>query len=437
MAGLALTLAGAWAGWQLTGPGPATAGNAGLSVGAYGPLVIEFPAEVDRQSAVARISFDPLQVGTFSWQGNQLSFAPLEPLISGASYQVSVAPGVRAADGRTIRQAASWKVTVREAGVAYLHPLQGPELWVKLPGDEPRQVSFTDGRVFDFTVGRSGEEIIYSVINDQGGTALWIMNRSGEDVRELLDCAADWCANPAISPDGRQVAYARRLAGVNPGSAPGIPRVWMLDRASGITRQLFANPNIIGSEPQFSPDGRWLVFYDGIEVGLRLVELASNQDFLLPSNLGMTAGWSPDGLDLFFNRVVEDEATGNSTLYRYAISTQQISKVIENAEVSMDYGPASVHPNGELIALGVRDLSGNPARQLILFNRDGSQVKVLTTDVSLNVAAYQWSADGQAILFQGLQLGSSDARPSIDLLDVNSGAITLVSEQATQPRWIP
>ena len=45
----------------------------------------------------------------------------------------------------------------------------------------------------------------------------------------LLSCGPDRCTIPAISPDGRRIAYVREAIGPTPDTAYGAPRIRMLD----------------------------------------------------------------------------------------------------------------------------------------------------------------------------------------------------------------
>src|SRR6267143_5621369 len=73
--------------------------------------------------------------------------------------------------------------------------------------------------------------------------------------------------NPQLSPDGKWVAYTVTEYSLKDNR--GITRIWLVDLASGSTRQLTAGPGS-DRQPRWSPDGRTLAFVSTRENGAQL-----------------------------------------------------------------------------------------------------------------------------------------------------------------------
>jgi Tol biopolymer transport system component len=392
---------------------------------------------VERISAQGSIRFEPNLEGEMAWIGNVAYFWPSQPLEAGQVVKVIIAPGIQAVDGRMVRNAVEWQVRVRESGLVYLAPSREPELWFSdLSDADPVQLTDTGGRVFDFGVSPDGERVAFSRFDDQGGISLWAVDRTGS-AKILLDCGEDVCINPDFSPDGSHLAYARRNAGISEGSSPGIPRLWIMNLESGETEALYANPNISGSEPSWSPDGSRIAFYDGLSQGLRLTQLDTREDILLPSEMGMTLEWTPDGTALYFSNIILEESRGYEVVFRYALTSGELTRGLGEDALPLDYGPVAIHPQGDWLVVGIREASGNPARMLWLMRSDGSERQAVTSDPLINVGAYRWSPNGDQVAYQALELGSSSAQPFVMVWSRTAGESRVLAENASRPQWIP
>lgn len=110
-------------------------------------------------------------------------------------------------------------------------------------------------------------------------------------------------ADPALSPDGRSVAYV--LGTVKPGVRAGVSHLWLVDVASGSARQL-TRAEARDSLPRFSPDGRALAFVSDRsgEYAIYLLPLDGGEPRELARRKRpiVDLAWSPDGTKLAFVR---------------------------------------------------------------------------------------------------------------------------------------
>jgi TolB protein len=103
-------------------------------------------------------------------------------------------------------------------------------------------------------------------------------------------------ATPALSPDGRQVAFASNRA--------GHWDIYLLDLLSGETRQLTETPEY-DAAPSWSPDGHYLAYEtyreDNLEIALLAVD-GSNPAIVLSVHpaADFSPSWSPGGRQIAF-----------------------------------------------------------------------------------------------------------------------------------------
>jgi Tol biopolymer transport system component len=117
---------------------------------------------------------------------------------------------------------------------------------------------------------------------------LWEVAADGQLQRSLtLDAAAN--REPAVSPDGRSLAFTSERS--------GNAQIWLMELASGLTRRLTDEAN--GARyPAWSADGSHLAYVAGTRrTRLQRLSLATGKVVTLSTDLGSPTplAWSPDG----------------------------------------------------------------------------------------------------------------------------------------------
>ena len=102
---------------------------------------------------------------------------------------------------------------------------------------------------------------------------------------------------PALSPDGRSIAYYSYRN--------GLPDIYVFDRQTGEIRQLTDTPELWEIEPFWSPDGTQLAFPAGISMRrltFRMADITTGTTHSVPFGLRVTgpASLSADGQAFFF-----------------------------------------------------------------------------------------------------------------------------------------
>jgi dipeptidyl aminopeptidase/acylaminoacyl peptidase len=117
---------------------------------------------------------------------------------------------------------------------------------------------------------------------------IYVMGPDGKNPVNLTkDPAEDW--NPEWSPDGSRIAFISKR-----GNSEGAGIVWIMDADGSNVRRL---PTEGGSDsPDWSPDGRWIVYNAGGEIH-KIASDGNSPSILLTQNATMDVqpAWSPDG----------------------------------------------------------------------------------------------------------------------------------------------
>ncbi|MFL6231204.1 MAG: winged helix-turn-helix domain-containing protein [Pyrinomonadaceae bacterium] len=214
-----------------------------------------------------------------------------------------------------------------------------------------------------------------------GNLDIWLVEQDGVTT-EQLTTDAHHDSTPAVSPDGRSVAFISYRNG-------DIPHVWRMDIDGGSQRQL-TNQTSEGT-PSFTPDGRWVV-YSVSGSGIWKVPAEGGQPVLIFGGNAHTPSVSPDGaLVACFYRDVKLHATDKIGLL--PIEGGQPVKVLDEPEDISSPTIRWAADGRALIYVGTRNNISN-LRALPL---DGAATRPLTNFTSNLIFNFAWSRDNRQL----------------------------------------
>ncbi len=116
------------------------------------------------------------------------------------------------------------------------------------------RVTFGSGLTADPAVSADGRLLAYA--SDRGGAGhldIWVQTLGATDAVRLTDDATDSYA-PAFSPDGETIAFRSEREGGG---------IYLIPSRGGVARLVAP----FGRRPRFSPDGKWIAYWVGTETG--------------------------------------------------------------------------------------------------------------------------------------------------------------------------
>jgi dipeptidyl aminopeptidase/acylaminoacyl peptidase len=227
-------------------------------------------------------------------------------------------------------------------------------------------------------------------------------------VEQIL--SLDRAESPAISPDGRWVAYAVRHTNWDENSYD--TQIWLADSNGTRTRQLTMSKKS-SSSPAWSPDGSRLAFISDRTDKRQIYvinPLGGESEPLTTVEDGVTSfEWSPDGTRIAFTATEAKPASVKDREKKYG----------EFQVIDQEH---------RMMHLFLLDLPTRSTRAL--------------TSGAFTVGSFQWSPDGQAIAFDHRADPTPASRGTADIsvVAVSDGSIRkLVTQDGpdTRPVWSP
>ena len=271
-------------------------------------------------------------------------------------------------------------------------------------------------------------------LSKSGNSNIYIMNAQGSGQAKLTNYTTPrngnfFVSSPEWSPDGKKIVYW--LAYGDPGSA----RIYVMN-ADGSSQMKLPTTVIGAAEPTWSPDGKKIAFEGGASrttesYAIYVMNADGSGETKVSGNRPDFAGdtspaWAPDGKKIAF---VADDINGPRDIS--VVNADGSGETRLTNHLYADYPAWS--PDGKKIAFGVSNGTTLGSSQIYVMNADGSGKTKLTTTIA--AAEPTWSPDGKKIAFASF--AHSGGGSKIYVMNADGTGLTKLTDgpQDTFPRW--
>src|SRR5437588_36373 len=210
-------------------------------------------------------------------------------------------------------------------------------VWVAPTGDASRTRPITSGsgkNDTELTFAPDGTKIIYQS-NASGDEDIWIVNADGGNPRQLT-ANSRVNLSPAVAPDGRSIVFLS--------DRTSTPHLWRMNVDGSDQRQL---TNGSGEKsPQFSPDGRWVVYTKAFgKATVWKVPAAGGEPVQLNDKYSTHPTVSPD------SKLVAYRYRDENTPWRIAVAPLEGGEPLKTFDLPATFGvPLRWTPDGRALA---------------------------------------------------------------------------------------
>ena len=254
-------------------------------------------------------------------------------------------------------------------------------VWVAPTGDASRTRPITSGsgkNDTELTFAPDGTKIIYQS-NASGDEDIWIVNADGGNPRQLT-ANSRVNLSPAVAPDGRSIVFLS--------DRTSTPHLWRMNVDGSDQRQL---TNGSGEKsPQFSPDGRWVVYTKVFgKATVWKVPAGGGEPAQLNDKYSTHPTVSPD------SKLVAYRYRDENTPWRIAVAPLEGGEPLRTFDLPATFGvPLRWTPDGRAVAYvdtrgGVSNIVAQPL--------DGGTVKQLTDFKADRIFWFDFARDGKQL----------------------------------------
>jgi Tol biopolymer transport system component len=407
------------------------------------------PSAFDR-TVLATIAIVLALTGLLIWRGDQTGSAAPGALLSAAAAERGTAAA--SAEGAAAAAQAPAAGLAATPHVLFTTVLDGVEQLFAVPWQEapnagntalaaPQLLTGGGGSVWDYAPSPDGSRIVYSALNDEGGSDLWQTEIAGSAPSLLLACPQGFCANPAWSPDGRLLAYSMRNANDFAAAAVSPPRLFLMDTATQEIAPVFADSQKLGFEPRWSADGQWLAYLAPDFFGVTAYNVETGDEQFYATQTGETAAWHPQRTEFLMTE--QAQISGTHVVHLYLVDPiGNTRRNLSGAQSLVEDGSPAWSPDGEWIAFRRTELSGpnkTLSKQLWLLRIGGegevAEARALTADPEHDYGAPAWSDDGGTLLYHRFPLKGPNIVISVWAMHLVGGEQVEIARPGQRPQW--
>ncbi len=400
-------------------------------------LTLNFSKAVEQELLDKLWKIDPAVPGYWDWQNDhQATWYADSPLPDGTEIQLTIRSGVIGKDGSALQEDINWTITIRTPLILTIQNLEDGEQEIfstDIISGDSTQFTFTNGRVSTFTSSPDGEIIVYSAENTTGGSDLWLINRDGSDNHKILDCKTEWCDTPAWSSSSQEIAYVRKEVMNN-----WEGQIWLLNSKDSETTPLIENTEINRHDIHWSPDGRWLSFWDEIQKGIQLVNRDSGEIQLIKSFNGDTGCWSNDSQILYYANTNLRETTFQNVIMKADLQKSTIETLLggDIEGSGLNYDNPACNNAANLLAVSIQPNTNIPGKELAIYDIETMTKTTIINNLTRIPSNYSWTASGDKLVFQLSELSMEQEDIEIWVWDTAEETACLILRGAYTPAWL-
>jgi len=408
-------------------------------IGSLGPIIFDYDASSIPASWINDFKIEPEVALNFHTSKDKVEIRPDLFFLPDQEYELSLEVINRESRVNSERKNYSWSFKIHPVCLLYLGSIShSPEIWRYCLDDQLKvQISHTEGRINDFDPSYDGKWIVYTVLNDRGGSDIWMMDRDGKFPKRIYVGDICLCTQVKFIPGDQLITFVKMPK--NSDAASQALEIFLLDLS---TLQVTAinNKDTVMKPQLFETfyDDSMITFFDPVSSYIWVYDIDKGLTLNFPSGEGLGGSWNRVDGTFNYSRMVYWGGIPYGEVIQYDPISRKNEILFGGKNELNEYFYPQWRPQNDFLATAYRPIEGSASKQIILLSKGSSKPVIeVTTDQSYTYGNFSWSYDGQLIAYQRHQLGKSSALPEVGLWRINDQSHFILSNNASSPKWMP
>lgn len=299
--------------------------------------------------------------------------------VCGAILAITIGPGVASGGDQTNGEGGQRNFIA----FSRFNPARDSLALFRARPDGSKRRRMTHGPAFfpDWSPDRT--RMVFDLPDEKGNEQIGIVRAGGSGFRKLTHLAGISEA-ARFSPDGKTLVFDR--SPVLPDRPNFFTSLWVMDADGGNPHPLFKpDPDKFDVEPEFSPDGRRIVFArlrisaEGVQKAAIFTVRADGTRARRVTTFSRGLEhprWAPDGHRIIFNRELGDPTAPASGIWQVRSNGENLRQILPGSSELFGFKPV-FSPNGQRILFGCF-IVAQEQDDLCVMRADGSRVHNIT-----------------------------------------------------------
>lgn len=325
------------------------------------------------------------------------------------------------------------------SGILYLSGSNRPtEIYsYSLESNLITQITFTDGKIYDFTISDNSQKIVYGILNQYEGIDYWSIEGLNSSPNFLFSCDEDLCFDPEFSQNGEILLVNRSKGNLFDYNENGVT-TWVFNFSNNQFEPFYNTIPLSGRWIKYSKNQDYIAYQQTNPNGLRIVNLSGEEHFFFDKQRveGMFE-WSMNKNVLYFITEEIIEELPITKLWSIDVDTDEFKQITLNLISNLNITQIKTSSDQSKILFGVKENPLLPNQSLIIYELNTRNISSQLNNPSISYGNISWTSDNTKVLFQQFEFNGTNGTPEIGYWDLDTNSVNMLIKDAYSPVFVP